>query len=665
VLTRFLHLVTAVLTFVLGGGTIATAQDAAPPGQAVSTGIAFVHARLIRMDTERVDAGQTVLVRDGRIAFVGDSGAAELPHGTTVIDASGYYVLPGLTDAHVHLTTDMPWARVRRDFGDAPLYLATGVVAIARRWRKRAPPAPVVSRIHLLCILSWAASLFGAISAFLCLPVGPLFDSVLLRAAFTAFVLLATAASAVALVLTPAIWRQTGTAATVRWHTGLTSIASCTVAATGLIFWVPVAWRSSDYGIDQLAQRIHDAEIIVQTTLVNYDAIGGSGRTRLLNDPTIDYLHPDTRARWRRQSPEGPPLYRYTLFLTKVVGALHRAGVPLMSGTDAMGVPLVAPGSSLHHELELLVASGLTPFEAIRTATVVPARFLRKEAEFGTVTAGSRAVHPLGLPRVEGAGEDRGPGLDAHVHPGPAGAAVRAAEQGAEVVQPAHVLEAKKVARTLEQQLADKIIERRKEYEVIVTTGEKIGRVNGLAVLGGETGIFSGIILPIEAQVAAGGKAAEIIATGKLGEIAKEAVRNVSAIIKSYFGEDIKGKYDLYVQFLQTYEGVEGDSASIAVATAVISALEKVPVRQDTAMTGSLTVRGDVLPIGGVSAKVEAALEAGLKQVIVPRSNMNDIVLDKAKLAKIKITPVDNIIDVLKAALNWKGKEKILQKIKR
>lgn len=240
-----------------------------------------------------------------------------------------------------------------------------------------------------------------------------------------------------------------------------------------------------------------------------------------------------------------------------------------------------------------------------------------------------------------------------------------AIEQGAELVQPNHVQEAKKVARTLEQQLADKIIERRKEYEVIITAGEKVGRVNGLAVLGGETGIFSGIILPIEAQVAVGGKAAEIIATGKLGEIAKEAVKNVSAIIKNYFGEDIKGKYDLYVQFLQTYEGVEGDSASIAVATAVISALEKVPVRQDTAMTGSLTVRGDVLPIGGVSAKVEAAIEAGLKQVIVPHSNMNDIVLDKTKLAKIKVTPVDNIIDVLKAALNWKGKEKILQKIKK
>ncbi len=248
------------------------------------------------------------------------------------------------------------------------------------------------------------------------------------------------------------------------------------------------------------------------------------------------------------------------------------------------------------------------------------------------------------------------------------GGIVRAAgdlgkEEGAEFVRAIHVKNAKKYARTLEQQLADKLIERRKEYEVIMISGEKVGRVNGLAVLGGETGIFSGIILPIEAQVSPGGKSSEIMATGKLGDIAKEAVKNVSAIIKNYFGEDIKGKYDLYVQFLQTYEGVEGDSASIAVATAVISAIENVPVRQDTAMTGSLTVRGEVLPIGGVSAKVEAAIESGLKQVIVPRSNLNDIVVEKAKLDKIKVIPVEHIVDVLKEALVWKGKEQVLKKI--
>jgi Lon-like ATP-dependent protease len=215
----------------------------------------------------------------------------------------------------------------------------------------------------------------------------------------------------------------------------------------------------------------------------------------------------------------------------------------------------------------------------------------------------------------------------------------------------------------LEQQIADKFIERKKEYEVIVTEGEKIGRVNGLAVIGTE-GNFSGIIQPIEAEVTPGGKESEIIATGKLGEIAKEAVKNVSAIIKRYFGEDIKEKYDLYVQFLQTYEGIEGDSASIAVATAIISSLKRIPVKQNTAMTGSLSVRGEVLPIGGVTAKVDAAIDAGIKYIIVPQSNLKDIIIAKERLAKIKIIPVLYISEVLEKALNWKGKQNILRQIK-
>jgi ATP-dependent Lon protease len=237
-----------------------------------------------------------------------------------------------------------------------------------------------------------------------------------------------------------------------------------------------------------------------------------------------------------------------------------------------------------------------------------------------------------------------------------------ASEEKSKLVERKHVLAAKKVARTLEQQIADKIIERKKEYEVILTHGQKIGRVNGLAVMGSGDA-YSGIILPIESEVTPGGKESEIIATGKLGEIAKEAIKNVAAIIKKYFGEDIKGNYDIHVQFLQTYEGVEGDSASIAVATSIISALKKLPIRQDTAMTGSLSVRGEVLPVGGVSSKVEAAIEAGIKNVIVPKSNLQDIVLSKEQLEKINLIPVETITQVLEKALDWKDKKEILKKI--
>ncbi len=246
------------------------------------------------------------------------------------------------------------------------------------------------------------------------------------------------------------------------------------------------------------------------------------------------------------------------------------------------------------------------------------------------------------------------------------GGLVRAAgdvalENGAKVVEPKHVVAARKLARSLEQQIADKYIEKKKEYEVIRTKGSEVGRVNGLAVLG-EGEAHSGIMLPIEAEVTTGGKKAEqFVATGKLGEIAQEAVTNVSAIIKKWFGEDLGETKDIYVQFIGTYEGVDGDSASIAVATAIMSALKNIPVRQDTAMTGSLSIRGEVLPVGGVTAKVEAAVEAGIKRVIVPESNCSDIVFCNG--AKIEVIPAKTIQDVLKEALVWKGKEKILKLI--
>jgi ATP-dependent Lon protease len=209
------------------------------------------------------------------------------------------------------------------------------------------------------------------------------------------------------------------------------------------------------------------------------------------------------------------------------------------------------------------------------------------------------------------------------------------------------VLVGKKTARTLEQQIGDFYLERKKEYNILITTGAKVGRVNGLAVMG-----EGGTVLPIVAEVAPAHsqKSGQIIATGKLGEIAKEAVTNVSALFKKILGKDISN-HDIHVQFLQTYEGVEGDSASVSVAVAVMSALERIGVRQDVAMTGSLTVRGEVLPVGGITPKIEAAIEAGIKKVIIPESNMKDVLLEKRYEGKIEIIPAKTIAEVLKHAL--------------
>ena len=250
------------------------------------------------------------------------------------------------------------------------------------------------------------------------------------------------------------------------------------------------------------------------------------------------------------------------------------------------------------------------------------------------------------------------------------GGIVRAAgdiamEINSKFVEDSHVFKAKSFARPLEKQLADRYIDIKKKYEIIITSGSRIGRVNGLAVMGSGAAL-SGIVLPIESEVTPGGEKAEFVATGQLGDIAKEAVKNVSAIILKSFGEDINEKHDVYIQFLYTSgSGVEGDSASIAVATAIVSALKKIPIRQDTAMTGSLSIRGEVLPIGGVTAKVEAAINSGISRVIVPKSNFDDIVLSDEQLKKIKIIPVSEFGEVLENTLVWSGKNRsLLKKIK-
>ena len=209
------------------------------------------------------------------------------------------------------------------------------------------------------------------------------------------------------------------------------------------------------------------------------------------------------------------------------------------------------------------------------------------------------------------------------------------------------VLAAKAQSRSIEQQLADDYIQRRKDYELSPEAGFKPGRVNGLAVMGDD----SGIVMPVMAEITPKqGEGGRIIATGKLQEIATEAVQNVSAIIKKYSGENIS-EQDIHIQFVQSHEGVEGDSASVTVATAVISALEQIGVDQSVAMTGSLSVRGDVLPVGGVTHKIEAAAKTGITTVIIPRANMQDVMIEEEYDEMVEILPVSHISEVLEIAL--------------
>ncbi|MCU4925307.1 ATP-dependent protease LonB [Halobacteria archaeon AArc-dxtr1] len=219
--------------------------------------------------------------------------------------------------------------------------------------------------------------------------------------------------------------------------------------------------------------------------------------------------------------------------------------------------------------------------------------------------------------------------------------------EDAELTTREHVLEAKGRSRSIEQQLADDYIDRRKDYELQVTESGVEGRVNGLAVMGED----SGIMLPVMAEIAPAQGGGQVIATGQLKEMAEESVQNVSAIIKKFSDVDLSEK-DVHIQFVQAgQQGVDGDSASITVATAVISALEDIPVDQSVAMTGSLSVRGDVLPVGGVTHKIEAAAKAGCKKVIIPKTNEQDVMIEDEYDEMIEIIPCSNISEVLDVAL--------------
>ena len=239
-----------------------------------------------------------------------------------------------------------------------------------------------------------------------------------------------------------------------------------------------------------------------------------------------------------------------------------------------------------------------------------------------------------------------------------------AAEDGSSLTQSKHVVRARAIAKPLEQQVADRYLERQSEYSMLVNEGDRVGRVNGLAVLGADTGLsdYSGVVLPVEAMVTpTQGRSGQVIATRGLSALAKESVTNISAVVKKLTGKDIRD-YDLHVQFPGTHN-VDGDSASITMATAIISAFEGVPIDQNLAMTGSLTVRGEVLPIGGVSAKIEAAVKSGIKRVVIPRANMNDVLIDEKFESQVEILAVDSLDEVLEHALV--GKEEKVSLVER
>ena len=178
----------------------------------------------------------------------------------------------------------------------------------------------------------------------------------------------------------------------------------------------------------------------------------------------------------------------------------------------------------------------------------------------------------------------------------------------------------------------------------------QVGQVNGLAWT--EVG---GDILSVEA-VAFPGKGV-VIRTGSLGDVMKESIEAARSVVRARarkLGIDPEsfGKTDWHIHFPEGAVPKDGPSAGAAITTAIVSAMTNIPVRPDVAMTGEITLRGEVLEIGGLKEKLLAALRGGIRKVLIPESNVKDLVdiPDNVK-SGMEIVPVRWIDKVLEEAL--------------
>ena len=181
-------------------------------------------------------------------------------------------------------------------------------------------------------------------------------------------------------------------------------------------------------------------------------------------------------------------------------------------------------------------------------------------------------------------------------------------------------------------------------------TEDKIGVVTGLAWTE-----FGGEILKIETVNMPGKGRMQI--TGKLGDVMQESVKAAKSYVRSKsleFGiiPPIFEKKDFHIHVPEGATPKDGPSAGIAMVTSIVSSITRIPVRRDIAMTGEVTITGQVLPIGGLKEKLLAAHRAGIKEVLIPKDNEKDLTDIPSKVKEdIKLTTVEIVEDVLKIAL--------------
>jgi ATP-dependent Lon protease len=214
------------------------------------------------------------------------------------------------------------------------------------------------------------------------------------------------------------------------------------------------------------------------------------------------------------------------------------------------------------------------------------------------------------------------------------------------------VLKTKKAKITINEKNLEKYLGVRRFSYGIAEDKDQIGQVTGLAwtEVGGE-------LLTIETAVMPGkGKQ---LATGKLGEVMKESIEAAVTVVRSRadilgIDSEVFQKHDIHIHVPEGATPKDGPSAGIGMCTAIISALTKIPVRADVAMTGEITLRGEVLPIGGLKEKLLAAHRGGITTVVIPAENEKDLVEIPENIKKnLTIRCVRWIDEVLDIALQY------------
>ena len=190
-----------------------------------------------------------------------------------------------------------------------------------------------------------------------------------------------------------------------------------------------------------------------------------------------------------------------------------------------------------------------------------------------------------------------------------------------------------------------------------VSSTEQVGCINGLAVVTNSTGMVIDIeVLAIKSKTGTGSvkitgiaEEEEVATRGhkiKMISSARASVENVLTVLRKYTDIDSR-EYDIHLNFPGGIP-IDGPSAGIAIAVALYSAIKNIPISGDLAMTGELSIRGKVKPVGGVSIKLEAAKQAGIKKVLIPKENWQDIYSNMG----IEVIPVETIDDVLDITFN-------------